>query len=129
MPLRQHHFVAYWNNNCVRKNLICNPNMDVVVIQASQRIQAYTRFSAFNLNLGAIVFAQNFCDGHIVFFGRKAKLLTVGPFFGFVLEETMQKRSMRGINTYFIKLQPIAVDIAFEGERKFARRFKTVERW
>ena len=35
---------------------------------------------------------------------------------------------MRGINTYFIELQPVAVDEALEGEGEFVRRFETVER-
>ena len=39
---------------------------------------------------------------------------------------------MRWIDTYFIELQPVAVDEAFEGEGEFVRRFETVEcgqRW
>ena len=35
---------------------------------------------------------------------------------------------MRWIDTYFIELQPVAVDEALEGESEFVRRFETVER-
>ena len=63
--------------------------MYVGVVQAAQRIEAYAGFGLFDLDLWAIVFAQDLCDGHVVFFSRKTELLTVAFIVCFVVEKPM----------------------------------------
>jgi hypothetical protein len=58
---------------------------------------------------------------------RVPKLPPIGGIESFVLEETVQERGMRGVDPDFQCLQPVAFEMALEGERVRLGRDETVE--
>ena len=128
MPLRQHHFVADRDNNCIGENLIGDADMHVRIVEPAQGIEAYAGFGLFDVDFWAIVFPEDLGYRYVVLFGRKSELLAIGFFVGFIVKKPVQERRMGRIDTDFVQLQPVAVDEALECEREFIWCFETIKR-
>ena len=100
--------------------------MRVRVADPPQRVQPHAVGRSLDADLRPVVLAQDLGDRHPGI-GRRAAELSVARRRVLVLEELVQPRGMRRVDTHFQRLQPVAVPVALESECVRVGRDKAVE--
>src|SRR5580658_7808275 len=97
------------------------------MVERTQRYDPKTIVCVFSVDLRARIFSHDFRHRQRRVRRRTAKLYSIVSRRIVILEKTMQKRSMGGIDANFERLEPVARDMSLESEGVGVGRDETIK--